>query len=169
MNSIIIGIDPGANGAFAIRYQDGSSFAHRFTSDSDFLESMREIAEASDIDNAEVTVYIEQVGGFVGKAQPGSSMFNFGKNFGFQLGVCQAFSFRVELVRPQVWQKAYPTKTSKKENETQHKRELKDYAARLFPKEKVTLATADALLILDYATKKERGLACQKQERKQAY
>ncbi len=158
MNKIIIGIDPGANGAYAVRYADGSSIAHRFTSESDFIEGMREIAQAADIERADVTAYIEQVGGYVGKAQPGSSMFNFGRNYGFQLGVCQAFSFRVELVRPQVWQKAYPTKTGKKDNASQHKRELKDHAARLYPREKVTLANADALLILDYATKKERQL-----------
>lgn len=156
MNKIILGIDPGAKGAYAVRWEDGRTTAARFDSESGFLDSMLEIADKATIEGLTVTAYIEQVGGFVGKAQPGSHMFNFGRNFGFLLGVCQALAFKVELVRPQVWQKAYPTRTSKTENGTQHKRELKDHAARLYPQQKVTLANADALLILDYATKKER-------------
>ena len=102
-----------------------------------------------------VTAYIEQVGGYVGKAQPGSAMFNFGRNFGYILGICQALAFTVELIRPQTWQKAYPTRTTKTQNATQHKRELKDHATRLFPTLKPTLATADALLILHHATKQQ--------------
>lgn len=157
MSKIIIAIDPGASGAFAVRWNNGGTWAQPFKSESDFLESMQDIAKKAGHEGQAVTVYIEQVGGFVGKAQPGSSMFNFGRNFGFLLGVCQALSFKVELVRPQVWQKSYPCKTGKNENGAQHKRELKDHAVRLYPKQKVTLATADALLILDYAAKRERS------------
>lgn len=156
MSTIILAIDPGAKGAYAIRWPSGSSAVCKFESESDFLDDMRVIAEQANIDGHEVTAYIEQVGGYVGKAQPGSAMFRFGRNFGFLLGVCQAFSFRVELVRPQVWQKGYPTKTKKGENGAQHKRELKDHAARLYPRERVTLANADALLILDYAVRRLR-------------
>lgn len=155
MSTIILAIDPGAHGAYAIRYPGGNTAVYPFTSESDLCEALRDLAAEAEANGHTVTAYIEQVGGYVGKAQPGSAMFKFGRNFGFVLGVCQALGMRIELVRPQVWQKCYPTKTTKAENGAQHKRELKDHAARLYPGKRVTLGNADALLILDYATKKE--------------
>ena len=148
-----LAIDPGASGAYAIRYPDGTTEAHPFTCDSDFLSTMSNLASRAKQEHHSVTCTIEQVGGYVGKAQPGSSMFNFGRNFGYVLGVCQAFGFQIILTRPQVWQKAFPTKTKKNQNSAQHKRELKDHATRLYPALKPTLKTADALLILHYSTR----------------
>ena len=150
---ILLAIDPGANGAYAIRYPDGTTTATRFTSESDFLEAMFTLASQAAQKQIPVTAYIEQVGGYVGKEQPGSAMFNFGRNFGYIFGICQALAFTVELIRPQAWQKSFPTRTTKTQNATQHKRELKDHATRLYPTLKPTLATADALLILHHATK----------------
>ena len=147
----IIAIDPGAHGAYAIRYHGGSTTVCNYTSESDLCEALQDLATEATANNHTVTAYIEQVGGFVGKAQPGSSMFKFGRNFGFILGVCQALRFTIYLIPPQKWQKAYPTPTTKTKNAAQHKRELKDHAARLFPHTKVTLANADALLLLHYA------------------
>lgn len=155
---ILLAIDPGAKGAYAIQLgscPDRAEGVHPFSSESDFCDTMRWLAEHAREKREGIICYLEQVGGYVGQAQPGSAMFKFGRNFGFILGVCQALGMRIELVRPQVWQKCYPTKTKKTENGAQHKRELKDHAARLYPGEKVTLGNADALLILDYAKKKE--------------
>jgi len=154
---IVIAIDPGASGACAIKFDDCSiAIAVPFTSESDFLELMGDYAVSSKLEKRPVIVYIEQVGGFMaGNRSPGSAMFNFGRNFGYQVGVCQALGFKVVLVAPSVWQKKFPTKTKRKESGPQHKRELKDHAARLFPAARPTLATADALLILDYALEQE--------------
>lgn len=148
---ILLAIDPGAHGALAIRWQDHSVTTHPFTSESDLLDTLKDIYSYVENEQQTVTAYIEQVGGYIGKAQPGSAMFNFGRNFGFILGTCQALGFKIHLVTPAKWQKQYPTRTTKTQNATQHKRELKDHAARLYPSLKPTLATADALLILDYA------------------
>ena len=148
-----LAIDPGASGAYAIRYPSGFTEAYPYTCDSDFLEAMSTLATRAAQEHHLVTCTIEQVGGYVGKAQPGSAMFNFGRNFGYTLGVCQALGFQINLVRPQAWQKLFPTKTKKNQNSAQHKRELKDHAARLYPALKPTLKTADALLILHYATR----------------
>lgn len=148
---ITLAIDPGANGAFAVSYPDGSVSAHKFTSESDFLDSMQELATQANLENLQITAFVEQVGGFVGKAQPGSAMFNFGRNFGFILGTCQALRFQIILIPPQRWQKLFPTSAKKNTSPTLHKRQLKDHAARLFPQLKVTLANADALLMLHYA------------------
>ena len=50
--------------------------------------------------------FFEEVGGHVGIAQPGSSMFVFGYKLGTVIGALAALKFRVYRVRPQVWQRA---------------------------------------------------------------
>ncbi|HEV7926093.1 MAG TPA: hypothetical protein VGR14_12095, partial [Verrucomicrobiae bacterium] len=100
----------------------------------------------------EVIAIVEEVGGYIGKAQPGSTAFKFGRNFGFILGVLQTLGIRVELVRPQKWQKALSLGSATGcASKTEWKNKLKASAQRLYPHLKPTLATADALLILDYA------------------
>lgn len=97
-------------------------------------------------------VFIEEVGGYVGRAQPGSAMFKFGRHTGFVLGVLMALGFRVDTVRPQRWQKHLSLGSSREcASKTEWKNKLKAMAQRKFPEIEVTLATADALLILDYA------------------
>lgn len=90
--------------------------------------------------------------GYIGKRQPGSAMFKFGRNFGFLLGALQALRVRVELIRPQRWQKGLALGTASAcRSPTVWKNKLKAHAQRLYPHLKVTLKTADALLLLDYA------------------
>jgi len=94
---------------------------------------------------------LEKVGGFVGKGQPGSSMFKFGAHYGFLMGVVQALGVRLVLVRPQTWQKVFGLGTAAScANSREWKNRLKAEAQRRFPHLAVTLATADALLILDW-------------------
>jgi hypothetical protein len=98
-------------------------------------------------------LFIEDVGGYVGgPGQPGSAMFKFGRNFGFILGVATAYKWRIELVRPQKWQKALGLGNSRGLSKTEWKNKLKAEAQRRFPTTAgVTLKTADALLLLEYA------------------
>lgn len=152
--TIYIGIDPGASGAMAIRYASGAIVAFPWQGEADFVSDIENIAELMVLENYDVVAVVEQVGGFVGKAQPGSAMFKFGENYGFIRGALAMAQIPYRLVRPQEWQKGLP-KTPKLSDKAlakrQHKNDLKDRAAQLFPKVKVTLANADALLILDYA------------------
>ena len=149
---VVVAIDPGASGAVAVRHADGTTTAHAFKSEIDTLELLRSVKEEAEAEGVDLFAVIEKVGGFVGgRANPGSAMFNFGRNFGFYLGVCAALRLRTELVPPAVWQKAFPTRKKSSEDKIAHKRELKEHAARLFPKIKITLANADALLILEWA------------------
>lgn len=98
------------------------------------------------------TVFMEEVGGYVGKAQPGSAMFKFGRHAGFVIGVIMALGLRLEMVRPQTWQKPLGLGTGRAcASKTEWKNKLKSAAQRKFPGIAITLATADALLILDYA------------------
>jgi len=149
---IVIAIDPGASGACAVLLDQGArATAFPFKGEADFVSLMQDYASLAKKEKREVYVYIEKVGGFIaGNKTPGSAMFNFGRNAGFQLGVCQALGFRIEEVPPATWQKRFPCKTKRSENGAQHKRELREHAAKRFPQLKPTLATADALLILDY-------------------
>lgn len=158
MEKVIIGIDPGKNGALAAWYsQTGKTEICRFETESDAVETLRAIADYLKLEgDVGAVAYLEQVGGFVkGNASPGSAMFAFGENFGAWKGALLAFRIPFRLVRPQVWQSGYAVK---KLAGAARKRALKEAARALYPDGRVTLATADALLILDYARKAEAKL-----------
>lgn len=72
------------------------------------------------------------------------SAFTFGRSYGFLRGLLVAHGIPFEEVRPQVWQKALGCLSSGNKNVTKSK------AQQLFPKEKITHANADALLIAEY-------------------
>lgn len=152
-----LAIDPGANGAAAFTTAHGDVVCVPFESPDTFLHTLRDFAESNSdsckIRIADMHCVVEKVGGYIGKAQPASSAFRFGENYGFIQGVLRTLRIPYELVSPAVWQKAYPTHTKASEDKAQHKRELRDTASRLFPEIKVTLKTADALLLLDFARK----------------
>jgi hypothetical protein len=139
----ILSCDPGASGGFA--WHDGCCAMPTTDGDVvDFLRSKR--AEGFD------TLVIEDVGGFCGTGQPGSAMFKFGRGCGVIHGAAMAMGFRVELVKPQKWQKHFALGTVKSAGgKTAWKNKLKAEAQRRFPNHAVTLKTADALLIYECA------------------
>lgn len=156
---IIIAVDPGASGATAVQYPNGKVVAYPYESESTQKELIRSLVESASEEKTPIHAIVEEVGGYIGSAQPGSAMFNFGRNFGYHLGLLAAYEIPTELVRPSVWQKGLsktPKLANKAAAKAQHKRDLKDYAARIFPLARVTLATADALLILNYKNKTSR-------------
>lgn len=142
-----IGIDPGTSGGFAWRNDDGTVSAAKMPeTEGDVLSLLRGFKQSAYV------VILEEVGGYVGKAQPGSAMFKFGRHTGFLIGVIMALEFRLEMVRPQKWQKPLGVGTSGAcASKTEWKNKLKALAQRKFPGVPVTLATSDALLIMDYA------------------
>lgn len=156
MEEVVIAIDPGAKGATAVRFATGGVVVYEFESEIDQKNYIAEVVRAAREDNYNVRAIVEHVDGFMGNAAPGNAMFNFGKNYGIHLGILMTLEVPTELVRPSVWQKGLPKTpklASKAAAKAQHKRDLKDYAARLFPYVKVTLANADALLLLNYTLK----------------
>ena len=62
-----------------------------------------------------------------------------------------ALGYRVNRVTPQKWIKYHGLGVRGQLTNTQWKNKLKARAQDLFPQIKVTLALADALLIMDYA------------------
>lgn len=145
---LILGVDPGKSGAFCEIWPDGKIDTFPMFADDD----MRDYFKALTHFNSPVC-YMELVGGFIGKPQPGSSMFKFGRGYGFIQGLLSANHIKTVLVRPQTWQAGIPGVRGKKGPE--RKRALKEHAARLFPNVKVTLSTADALLIASYGREHE--------------
>jgi len=150
-----IAIDPGASGGIAWRDNDGIVFtAPMPDTPGGVLSTLRNILANTP---APATVALEKVGGYTGgTGQPGSAMFKFGQGYGFLQGVLMALNARIELVTPQAWQRALGLGTrDKTQSKADWKRKLRSEAERLFPGANVTLKTADALLILEYATRAE--------------
>ena len=155
--NILIAIDPGQSGGIAVAYgTDVLNVMSMPPTEGDVHDVLAEVAAVALHEGWLVVAVIEEVGGYVGGGgQPGSAMFRFGRGFGFLLGVLAALKIRTELVRPQKWQAALSLGNSKSHaSKTAWKNHLKAKAQKLYPNVKVTLATADALLLLEYARPK---------------
>lgn len=143
----MIAIDPGAKGGIAVQTDDGRVFTHKMP---DTIRDMFDLLQSLSCQALHTnTAFLEEVGGYAGgKGAPGSAMFNFGQGYGrLEMGLV-ANDFKLEKVRPQKWQKALSLGTSGGLTKTAWKNKLKGKAQELFPQIKVTLETADALLIL---------------------
>ena len=149
MKQIIIAIDPGKNGGIAWSDADGNVQSTRMPhTEGDVVELLSSLTAFA----PDRRCYIEKVGGYIaGKAAPGSAMFKFGRGYGVLMGALLALGWRVIEVPPATWQKWLGIGVCKGD-----KNKLKAEAQRRFPTQKVTLCTADALLIYDYAESKEK-------------
>lgn len=174
---LIIAIDPGANGSIVAEYasslcrderescrfttypipeklRDLYELLHKITSDDVFTSNLAPVA------------YLEHNTGFMagikrktadgGEEAGGVSpkaMYSFGRNTGHIEMALVALRIPVCRVTPIKWQNAAGVTTAKKKlmTPTQWKNHLKAAAQERFPKTNVTLANADALLILDAA------------------
>lgn len=138
----IIGIDPGTNGGIAW-ITDGKPCVEKMPDTlQDLWELLRDIATVGNCH-----AYIEQVHS---SPQMGvKSAFTFGNGFGHLEMALTAAGIPLTRTRPQVWQKELGCLTKGDKNVTKRK------AQELFPNIKVTHATADALLIATYGTKKQ--------------
>jgi len=148
----VMAIDPGLTGGLAVsRFGRAECFAMPDT-EGDLLELLRDVATGARVEGGDLVCVLEEVGGYDGKAQPGSAMFRFGAHFGFIKGAVQALGIRLGLGRPQVWQKGYGLGTASAcRTKSEWKNKLKAEAQRRFPHLNVTLKTADALLILEHS------------------
>jgi hypothetical protein len=102
--------------------------------------------------NKKTIIICEKVPSYVGKFIPSSSAFKLGFSYGWIVGKFSAY--KTHLITPQVWQAYLGIGTKGEQTTTQWKNKLKDEAIKLFPDQKrITLATADAYLLLHYAIK----------------
>lgn len=149
----ILGIDPGKSGGVVAFYEGCHTPA--------LLRAMpdtpRELFDCVQHSIGPARAYVEHVTTLqmsTGASPTGN--FKLGWSLGVIEGVLAAAGIPYELVRATTWQKAMGYRREKGISQPEHKRRLKALALRLFPTERVTLATADALLIGEYGRRKAK-------------
>jgi hypothetical protein len=154
-----ITIDPGVNGGIAWDTARLASCMGMPGSDTETVEEIQRLAEMDDVllrIRPGIKCIIEDVPKFVGRALPGSTIFPLAFNCGLVRGIAVSLRMPVILVRPQDWQKHFRLGTKgDTSGTTEWKNKLKAEAQRRYPHLKVTLKTADALLLLAYAQEKQ--------------
>lgn len=142
---IFLGIDPGASGGIAII---GGSYADAVPvpdTERDLWEKIRAVSVVRDATGSGGRFFaiIERVHSM--PKQGVASSFKFGQSYGFLRGLLVASGIPFEEVAPQKWQKELGCLSRGDKNVT------KARAQQLFPGLKITHATADALLLAEYA------------------
>ncbi len=137
---MIIGIDPGKNGAATFLDDDAQvldvlSFGN--LTEHDIYSGIAEWTE-----DTQTFAFIEQVHSM--PKQGVVSSFKFGVGYGFLLGLLTALKIPFERVTPQKWQKVLGCLSHGDKNITKAK------AQELFPVQKWTHGTADSVLIAEY-------------------
>lgn len=143
-----IGIDVGKKGSIAVIFEDNIEV---YPYSDDKLMYICSKAKALKITQKEQTFCIvEKVGAMPGQGV--TSMFNFGKSFGYILGVLEANKMPYQLVTPQIWKKEFNLlKKDKAESIKVCKRLYPTIS--LLPTERCTKESdgmAEALLICTY-------------------
>jgi crossover junction endodeoxyribonuclease RuvC len=136
---IFLGIDPGSSGGLAW-LGHGQAIACKMP---DTERDMWELIRGRERYQGKVFAVIEAVHSM--PKQGVASSFKFGRSYGFLRGCLVASGIPFEEVTPQKWQKALGCLTKGDKNVSKRK------AQQLFPSLKITHATADALLIAEYA------------------
>ena len=146
---IIIGIDPGAKGGIAIYDEaEHEMILHKCP---ETPKEMAAIINTAKVKDKNTFCVIEKVHAFPTDAR--SSAFKFGCNFGKWLGILGAYDIPTLEVTPQVWMRDFqPLPKIKKER----KNELKQIAINLFPKNKITLSTSDAAVMVVWYVNNEK-------------
>ena len=152
---IIIGIDPGINGAISILENKKILEVYDTPTMIDGKKNKRQInsAQVSNIikerlnENKEVIVVVEQVNAMPGQGV--TSMFNFGQSFGVIKGICAALSLPIYFVRPAKWKKHFNLiKTNKDASRTKVIEVYPELSSKLHRKKDSN--RADAILIALY-------------------
>lgn len=93
---IYIGVDVGKKGGIAVISDEVTVYSYS----DDCLKTVCEKVKYQD-----VFCVVEKVGAMHGQGV--TSMFNFGKSFGYILGVLEAYRIPYQLVNPQIWKKEF--------------------------------------------------------------
>ena len=136
MVGVIIGIDPGGSGGISFITPSGT-YCYKMP------ETERDVYDLLDQwKDQHPSVFLERVHSMPGQGV--SSVFTFGRGYGFLRGVITALKYPLHDVIPQRWQKALGCLTKGDKNVSKQK------AQQLFPQLTVTHNTADSLLIAEY-------------------
>jgi hypothetical protein len=142
-----IGIDPGKGGGIAVLSKNGNEVKKCPESVHDMSLMFALMVGSTPADR--VLVMLEKV--WARPHDGRSSVFTFAQNYGRWEGIIASHEIQPHYVTPQVWMKAIgcPAKLKKQER----KNYLKQLSKDMYPKiaKKLTLKTADAILIAHYA------------------
>lgn len=152
MSNTIVAIDVGAGGGIAL-YKDGTC---------EVIKMPRTVFEMWDYFSEvkqkyeNVTVFIEKVQAYVDEGAGGKK---FGINKMLEnktelLTIIKLMRFKYVEVHPLSWQSTLKLRWKDKPDKPERKRRYRDYAQNCFPDLKVTLATADAICLVQFALTK---------------
>lgn len=152
MRKVYIGIDPGKSGALAYIEVNDAQITGKVMpfSEADYRFIIRYLAEEY---AGNIVCAVEQVSAMPGQGV--TSMFNFGKGFGWILGTLEAYSVPYELIRPQKWKKEFSV-TSDKNTSIEVCKRLFPHVS-LLPTERCKKdndGMAEALLLCEYARRR---------------
>ena len=145
----LIAIDPGSNGGIAACTVENGTIK-----DVTCIKMPETIAEIKDAIvslskyDPDVECCLERTGTYM-PGQSGPASVKFARHCGNLEGILIGINLPSIQVAPQKWQKAVFGNLPK--DKAERKRYIKDTMQRLYPNLSVTLATADALAILQYA------------------
>lgn len=151
---MILAIDPGLGGGLAVQRPDSGVSAYSMPpTEGDLVDLIRSL-----LVEGVTHAFVENVPWVVGARVSPAATGKLQRNVGVIHGALLCLGISHTLVAPQDWQKPLRLGTrSGCATSTEWKNKLKAEAQRRFPRLAVTLATADALLILDYGRTKTHG------------
>ena len=145
---IYIGVDPGKNGGIAvidIRPEFVNPFVKAYCYSDEELISL-----CSDFKDFRVVCFLEQVHAM--PKQGVSSTFKFGQNYGYIMGVLEAFDIAYELVPPQKWKREFSCTADKNTSIAVAQRLFPDIDLRATERcKKPHDGKAESLLMAEYA------------------
>ena len=154
---LIIGIDPGINGAICL-FKDGKivdvfempkmAVGKKNKSQVNASQIFNEIQKAVEgEDKTKVIAVIEQVSAMPGQGV--TSMFNFGQSFGVLKGICSAMQLPTYFVRPAKWKKYFNLINSEKDASRTKAIQIFPYISSQLSKKK-DANKADAILLASF-------------------
>jgi hypothetical protein len=147
MKKAYLGIDPGVNGALCVTWDDGVIDAYRCPRGVDKMSALvRSVTTHCSVENYKLIAGIERVWTLPRDGRKGA--FTFGMNYGMWLGILSSNNIQPKLILPKEWQSMLKRYKIPKDYQDK-KRKLKSIAQK-YVKFKVTLVTADAILISKY-------------------
>lgn len=152
MGMVILGIDPGLAGGVAVCHEGKMTAYNMPQTYTDIFDFFEGIVKAYAPD--EVVAFLEDVGhGMPGQSSKATA--TFARHCGYLEMALYALKVRTYEVKPQKWQKAYSNTLGKSSQyeKREWKNRLKQLAQQMYPGLKVTLKTADAILIAEYGRK----------------
>ena len=154
MEKLVIGVDPGLSGGIAVVGMDG--VAVDVVSMPETMQDLLEYLRSWCSDDCTSVCYMEKVGfGMPGQSSKATATFS--RHCGHLEMALLSLGIPTNEVTPQKWMRHYQLGRSSDFSKGEWKNRLKSKAQQLFPREKVTLKVADALLIALYGVRQEKG------------